>query len=66
MRQGWQCPRCGVLRSGPSALSRWDGATKVCPPCWADEGMLLRVAGGDLGAIHPRSGTYYWVGLKTS
>lgn len=34
-----QCPRCGKIYSGPSALSRSDNATEICPACGMAEAL---------------------------
>ena len=34
-----QCPRCGKIYSGPSALSRSDNTTEICPACGMAEAL---------------------------
>ena len=34
-----KCPRCGKIYSGPSALSRSDNTTEICPACWMAEAL---------------------------
>ena len=34
-----KCPRCGKLYSGPSALSRSDNTTEICPACGMAEAL---------------------------
>ncbi len=33
------CPRCGRLYQEPSALSRLDGVTPICPDCGTREAL---------------------------
>ena len=34
-----QCPQCGKIYSGPSALSRSDNSTEICPACGMAEAL---------------------------
>lgn len=34
------CPRCGKMYDGYSALSRGDNKTNICPACGTDEALI--------------------------
>ena len=39
MRDSKICPVCGTEYKTPSALSRWDGKTHICPDCGIREAL---------------------------